>query len=55
MADSLNFLMLVCASVGSLAFGVLSAYGILRVGFWLMGRPPRTAPAKVRPEVAQVN
>lgn len=38
MAD---LLMLVGASIVSLAFGVFTAFGILRVGFALM-RPPRT-------------
>ena len=40
MADLLNLLMLICASVGSLAFGVLAAYGIFRAAFALM-RPQR--------------
>jgi hypothetical protein len=31
-----NLAMLICASVGSLAFGILAAYGILRMGFALM-------------------
>ena len=29
----MNTLMLVCASLASLAFGVLAAYGILRIAF----------------------
>ncbi|WP_158748878.1 hypothetical protein [Acidobacterium sp. S8] len=33
MQDALNLLMLVCAAVAALAFGVLSAYGICRVAF----------------------
>ena len=41
MADVFNLVMLVCAAVGSMAFGVLTAYGIFRVGFALMR--PRTA------------
>jgi hypothetical protein len=36
MADLLNLAMLIGASVGSLAFGVLAAYGILRLGFALI-------------------
>jgi hypothetical protein len=43
MTDLLNLAMLVCASVGSMAFGVLAAYGIFRVGFAMMR--PRTKPA----------
>lgn len=52
MADGLNLVMLVCASVGSMAFGVLTAYGIFRAGFALMR--PRTKPVAVKsqPEVA---
>ena len=47
MSDLLNFVMLICATVGSMAFGILSAYGILRVGFALMRPHPRPAPVKV--------
>jgi hypothetical protein len=42
LADLLNFAMLVCASIGSMAFGILAAYAILRAGFALM-RPQRPA------------
>jgi ABC-type glycerol-3-phosphate transport system permease component len=52
MADLLNLIMLVCAAVGSMAFGVLTAYAIFRIGFMLM-RPRRPlAAVKVRPELA---
>ena len=44
MADLLNLFMLVCAAVGSMAFGVLLAYGIFRVGFGMM-RPQSRRPA----------
>jgi hypothetical protein len=40
MTDVVNFVMLVAASVGSMVFGVLAAYGVLRGGFALM-RPRR--------------
>lgn len=40
MTDVVNSVMLVAASVGSMAFGVLAAYGVLRAGFALM-RPHR--------------
>jgi hypothetical protein len=53
MTDLLNFAMLICASVGSMVFGILAAYGILRAGFALM-RPQRRPVVKARPEVAQV-
>jgi hypothetical protein len=52
MADLLNLVMLICASVGSMALGVLAAYAIFRVGFSLM-RPKRDpAPIKTQPEIA---
>ena len=53
MADSLNLAMLICAAAGSMAFGILAAYWILRGGFALM-RPRSAQPAalKVRAEVA---
>ena|ERR1035437_666893 len=53
MADLLNLAMLICASVGSMAFSILTAYGILRVGFALMRPQPRPAVLKVRPEAAR--
>ncbi|HEY1902929.1 MAG TPA: hypothetical protein VGG56_10880 [Terracidiphilus sp.] len=54
MTDFVNFVMLVAASAGSMAFGVLAAYGVLRVGFALM-RPQRPAVVvKARTHVAQV-
>ena len=40
MTDFVNTVMLIAASVGALAFGVLAAYGVLRVAFTLM-RPQR--------------
>lgn len=49
MTDLLNLAMLVCATVGSMAFGVLAAYGIFRVGFAMM-RPQRRPAATVKPE-----
>jgi hypothetical protein len=55
MADALNLVMLIAASAGSLAFGVLAAYGIFRVGFAAM-RPQQHVPAAVKPqpEAAQI-
>jgi hypothetical protein len=43
MTDLLNLAMLICASAGSMAFGILMAYWILRVGFALM-RPRSQKP-----------
>jgi hypothetical protein len=53
MTDLLNFAMLICASAGSMAFGVLSAYGVLRVGFALMR--PRSEKQVVRSQLSVVS
>jgi hypothetical protein len=56
MADLLNFAVLICASLGSMAFGILAAYWILRVGFaFLRPRSSRPATIKVRAEAAPVS
>jgi hypothetical protein len=47
--------MLICASVASMAFGILAAYGILRVGFALMRPPAQRVAMKAQPEVARVS
>jgi hypothetical protein len=52
MADLLNLAMLIGASVGSLAFGVLAAYGILRLGFALICPHPRPVAVNIQPEAA---
>lgn len=49
----LNLVMLVCAAIGSMAFGILAAYAILRVGFALIGTNRRPA-VKTSTEVARV-
>jgi hypothetical protein len=54
MTDLLNLAMLVCASVGSMAFGILAAYGILRVGFALLRPAEQPTTVKGRPETARV-
>jgi hypothetical protein len=36
MQDVINTLMLICASAAAMAFGVLAAYGICRVGFAIL-------------------
>lgn len=60
MTDFVNLVMLVAASMGSMAFGILTAYALLRGGFWLMrpvGRPigsgalPRVAVVKQEVEL----
>lgn len=53
MADLLNLTMLIAASVGSIAFSILAAFAILRMGFALMRPQPRPAPVKAQPEVAR--
>jgi hypothetical protein len=55
MADLLNLAMLVAASVGSMVFGLLAAFGILRAGFWLMRPQPRPVPATPRRQVARAS
>jgi hypothetical protein len=55
MADLLNVVMLVGASAGSLAFGVLAAYGIFRAGFAMIRPQSRDAAVKARSEVAEVS
>jgi hypothetical protein len=51
MTDFINLVMLVCAAIGSMAFGVLAAYGIFKFGFALMRpRPVATVAVKPQPE-----
>ncbi len=52
MSDLLNLVMLVCAAVGSMAFGVLVAYGVFRVGFAMMRPRTHTVPVKAQAEAA---
>lgn len=54
MSDLMNVVMWVCAVVGSMAFGVLAAYGIFRVGFALMRRERRSAALQPRSQTAKV-
>jgi hypothetical protein len=46
--------MLVCAAVGSMAFGVLAAYGVFRIGFAMMRPQKPLALVKPRTETADV-
>jgi hypothetical protein len=52
MTDILNLVMLVGASAGSMAFGVLTAYGVFRMAFGLMKPQLPTVAVKARPETA---
>lgn len=54
MTDLLDLAMLILASVGSMAFGILAAYGVLRAGFALMRPQTRPVGVKARTEVARV-
>jgi hypothetical protein len=45
MTGVVNFVMLIAASVGSMAMGILAAYGVLRAGFAMM-RPQRQLAVK---------
>lgn len=47
-----DLVMLVCASIGSMAFGVLTAYGIFRIGFALMRPRQRAVAVKTQAEAA---
>jgi hypothetical protein len=55
MTDLLNLAMLICACAGSMAFGLLAAYGILRFGFMVLRPQPQPVVVKPRPHVAQVS
>lgn len=55
MADFLNLILLICASVGAMAFGILAAYAILRTGFALMRPPERRPVANPQTEPARVS
>ena len=50
--DILNLAMLICASIGSMAFGVLVAYGIFHVVFALMRPRSADVPVKSQAEAA---
>jgi hypothetical protein len=53
MTDLVSLAMLICASIGSMAFGILAAYWILRLGFMLIRPPQRPAKVNAQPEVVQ--
>ncbi|MGD0346961.1 MAG: hypothetical protein ABSA85_09400 [Terracidiphilus sp.] len=55
MANLLDLIMLILASLGAMAFGILAAYAILRAGFALMRRTPRRpALLKTQPQAARI-
>ncbi len=52
MQNAINLLMLLCAILGSLALGVLSAYALCRLGFLCMRRhaaATQTTPLRTTP------
>jgi ABC-type glycerol-3-phosphate transport system permease component len=53
MENLLNLAMLICATVGSMVFGILAAYGILRLGFALMRPQPALRIEASRPAPAR--
>ena len=55
MANLLDFIILICALVGAMAFGILSAYAILRVCFFLMRPARRPTAVKPEPETAALS
>jgi hypothetical protein len=50
-----DFVMLVCASVASMGFGILAAYWVLRAGFALMRPRTHRVTLKAQPEVARLS
>jgi hypothetical protein len=46
MQDAINFLMLICASLAALAFGVLLAYWVCRAAFALIRVHARSVAAQ---------
>jgi hypothetical protein len=55
MANLLDLAMLICASMGAMAFGILAAYGILRAGFAMMRPQRHPATVKAQPQAARVS
>jgi hypothetical protein len=56
MQDALNLVMLVCAAVAALAFGVLAAYGICRAAFVALKMHARSYAVQApqpKPEIAR--
>jgi hypothetical protein len=55
MANLLDLAMLILASLGALAFGILTAYALLRVVFALMRAPRRSAILKTQTQAARIS
>jgi hypothetical protein len=54
MTDLVNFVMLIAASAGSMAFGVLAAYWVLRAGFALMRPQGQAVVVEARAREARI-
>jgi hypothetical protein len=55
MTDILNLAMLICASLGAMAFGILAAYAILRATFAIIRPRKSPAPVKAQAEAARTS
>jgi hypothetical protein len=55
MTNLLDLAMLICASVGAMAFSILAAYAILRAGFALIRPQRRRAAVKAQPQAARIS
>jgi hypothetical protein len=55
MANLLDLLMLICACVAAMAFGILTAYITLRACFAWMRPQQRPAPVKPQPEAVHIS
>ena len=55
MTDLWNLAMLICASVGAMAFGILAAYAILRVGFLFLRPQQRHVAVKPQTEALRLS
>jgi len=55
MANMLDLTMLICASLGAMAFGIFTAFLILRAVFVLMRPAHRQTQVKPQPEIARVS
>lgn len=54
MGNLLDLAMLICASVAAMAFGIFTAYVILRIAFALMRGQRRETPVKPQTEAARI-
>jgi hypothetical protein len=54
MANLLDLFMLICASLGAMAFGILAAYAILRAGFAILRPRKQLTAVKTQPEAARI-